>query len=97
MVFHSENESGPGPGTAGIPAEMLDRLLSQMTTILAVVDKIFQLLAGVRKSHYTVEEVGELTGRAPYTVRTWIKQGVIKATRVNVRAPRGDCWCRAKN
>jgi excisionase family DNA binding protein len=46
-------------------------------------------IAGKNKSHYTVEEVAKLTGRAPYTVRTWIKQGVLEATRVHGTGPKG--------
>jgi excisionase family DNA binding protein len=46
-------------------------------------------IGGRRKSHYSVEEVAELTGRAAYTVRTWIKEGLIVATRVHGTGPRG--------
>jgi hypothetical protein len=46
-------------------------------------------LAGKRKSHFTVEEVSALAGRAPYTVRQWIKHGLIRAIRVDGTGPKG--------
>ena len=53
------------------------------------VDDIRRRLDGARKSHYTVEEVAELTGRAPYTVRAWIAGGRIDAIRVPGTGPKG--------
>ena len=53
------------------------------------VREIRDRLAGTTKSHYTVEEVAEMTGRAPYTVRTWIKAGRLQAERVDGSGPRG--------
>jgi len=34
-------------------------------------------------------EVAELTGRAPYTVRAWIKDGLISAIRIHGTGPKG--------
>jgi hypothetical protein len=59
--------------------ERLDRKLTDLLARLS--DKV--------KSNYTVEEFGELAGRAPYTIRTWIKQGRIQARRVQGTGPRG--------
>lgn len=41
------------------------------------------------KSHLTVEEVAEITGRAAYTVRRWIKEKRIRAERIKDGGPKG--------
>ena len=46
-------------------------------------------LEGKTKSHYTVEEAATLCGRAPYTVRHWVKTGLLRATRVQGTGPKG--------
>ena len=45
-------------------------------------------LAGTCKSHLTIEEVAKMTGRAPYTVRAWVKAGRIKAERITGTGPK---------
>jgi excisionase family DNA binding protein len=41
------------------------------------------------KSHLTVEEVADLTGRAAYTIRRWIKEKRLKAQRIKDGGPKG--------
>jgi excisionase family DNA binding protein len=41
------------------------------------------------KSHLTVEEVADLTGRAAYTIRRWIKEKRLKAERIKGGGPKG--------
>jgi excisionase family DNA binding protein len=53
------------------------------------VDDIRDQLAKKRKETYTVEEVAELVGRSPYTVRRWIAEGTIVAERVAGTGPKG--------
>jgi hypothetical protein len=86
---------GPGVGVAG-PTDDLSSLIPQVLVvlpmipmILAVANDIRSRLSGLRKSHLTIEEVAAATGRAPYTVRTWHKQGRIRAIRVAGTGPRG--------
>jgi len=86
---------GPGVGVAG-PTDDISSLIPQVLVvlpmipmILAVANEIRSRLSGLRKSHLTIEEVAAATGRAPYTVRTWVKQGRIRAIRVADAGPRG--------
>jgi excisionase family DNA binding protein len=51
--------------------------------------EIRDMLAGAHKELYTVDEIAELTGRTPYTVRRWVAEGRIRATRVQGTGPRG--------
>ncbi len=82
------------PGTAGtvldgLAAEAVVQLLLQIPTILAAVGEIRQILADRQKPLLTVEEFGALTGRAPYTVRRWVKERRVKAIRVSGTGPKG--------
>jgi excisionase family DNA binding protein len=47
------------------------------------------MLAGTRKEYYTIEEIAQMTGRTPYTVRRWVAEKRILATRVSGTGPRG--------
>jgi len=53
------------------------------------VEEVLALVSGTTKSLYTVEEVARLTGRSPYTVRRWISEQRISATRIADTGPRG--------
>jgi excisionase family DNA binding protein len=60
-----------------------------LTRIFEALDAIRASVTGSFKPFYTVEEVGQLTGRTPYTIRRWVKAGKIEATRVNGTGPHG--------
>jgi len=55
----------------------------------AKIERIRETLEARRKDHYTVDEVAELTGRTPYTVRRWISEERIKAIRIAGTGPKG--------
>jgi excisionase family DNA binding protein len=57
--------------------------------LVATVDDLRAQVAGTRKQLYTVDEFARLTGRAPYTVRRWISDRKLRATRVEGTGPRG--------
>ncbi len=53
------------------------------------VEDIRDQLSKKRKENLAVEEVAELVGRTPYTVRRWISEGRIKAVRIAGCGPKG--------
>lgn len=57
--------------------------------LVASVDDLRARIEGTTKQLYTVEEVARLTGRTPYTIRRWITEGRLEATRVEGTGPRG--------
>jgi excisionase family DNA binding protein len=61
----------------------------RLTQILAEIRALRELLQGARKPLLTIDEVARLTGRDPYTVRRWVKEHRIRATRVHGTGPRG--------
>ncbi len=63
--------------------------LGKLEAILASVGDIEIQVGQKQKDFYTVDEVAALARRSPYTVRTWIKDGLITATRVTGTGPRG--------
>jgi excisionase family DNA binding protein len=66
-----------------------DRLVEILGQLFRAIDDIRIQLSGVRKSHYTVEEVAAATGRSTYTVREWVRAGRIGAFRVPGTGPKG--------
>jgi excisionase family DNA binding protein len=79
--------ANPQQSLAGVAPE--HRVVLMLQEIRAAIEDIRSQLAGTHKSHYTVEEVAELTGRTPYTVRRWIAEGRLRATRVHGTGPKG--------
>ena len=66
-----------------------DRLVDILGQLFRAVDDIRRQLGGKMKSHLIVEEVAEVTGKSPYTIREYIRQGRIRAIRVAGTGPRG--------
>jgi excisionase family DNA binding protein len=66
--------------------QQIGGLLKQMC---AALDEIRAHVVKQRKQFHTVDEIAELTGRSPYTVRRWVTEGRIAATRVQGTGPRG--------
>jgi excisionase family DNA binding protein len=89
-VHTRKNANEPDPLRNASPqdgkAEGLAPILAQ---ILKGLREILATLAGTRKEFYTIDEIAELTGRTPYTVRRWVAEKRIVATRVSGTGPRG--------
>jgi excisionase family DNA binding protein len=64
-------------------------LFDRLDLIADRVEAIHKAVIGHRKEYRTVEEVAQLTGRTPYTVRRWHTEGRITATRLGGTGPRG--------
>ena len=78
------------PATAAAPpGNAADQVAPVLAQILEGLRDLRDRIAGARKDWYTVEEVAALTGRTPYTVRRWIAERRIEATRVSGTGPRG--------
>jgi hypothetical protein len=71
--------------TPGTVQEFCSRLQSVDDKLNEILDR----LAGKVKSHYPIGEVAQLTARSPYTVRRWVAEGLVSATRVAGAGPRG--------
>jgi excisionase family DNA binding protein len=76
-------------GAATPPAESMALMTGMLERLILAVDDLRASVQGRRKDLYTVEELAQLTGRAPYTVRRWIAEGRLAATRVEGTGPRG--------
>jgi len=71
------------------PVRVDERLVDVLGELFQAVDDIRSQLSGKRKPLLTVDEFAEVVGRAPFTVRRWIKEGRIKAIRVAGTGPKG--------
>ena len=70
-------------------SELITHLLGEIQEMREAVFDIRDRVAGATKSFYTVEELAAAVGRAPFTVRHWIKTGRLRAERVMGTGPRG--------
>lgn len=69
--------------------ELATRLTEQISSFSIRLETLSDLLQGATKDYYTVDEVASKTGRSTYTVRRWVKEGRIQATRIDGTGPRG--------
>jgi excisionase family DNA binding protein len=67
----------------------LEEVLNFLRELKSGLDEVRATLQARSKPLYTVEEVAELTGRTPYTIRRWIAEKRIKATRISGTGPKG--------
>ena len=89
-LVHSQPQQASlphSPDTAS--GEKIDEIYGLVRELKVAVEDIRDQLTGQRKEFYSVEEVAELTARSGYTIRRWISEGRIKATRVDGTRPRG--------
>jgi excisionase family DNA binding protein len=66
-----------------------DLVTRKFPSLDARLKELRELLITRRKDHLVVEEIADLTGRSPYTVRRWISEGKLRAIRLRDGGPRG--------
>lgn len=87
---HDPNRRVAAPATMALrQTGTPDPLAPVLAEILDGLRDIREMLRGMRKDYYTVAEVAEMTGRTPYTIRRWLAEGRITATRIEGTGPRG--------
>jgi hypothetical protein len=76
-------------GSSSTQVELAEELINAIQEVREAVFDIRERFTATRKSLYTVEEFAAVVGRAPYTIRRWIKTGCLRAERVMGTGPRG--------
>jgi excisionase family DNA binding protein len=79
----------PDEDLGGPTSDHTAALLAMIPRILWSVERLQQQMSLRQKDFYTIDEVAALVRRAPFTVRAWVKDGRIAATRVTGTGPRG--------
>jgi excisionase family DNA binding protein len=69
--------------------QLLAQIQAHMRKLCSRLDEIHGLVTGHTKEHLTVAEVAEMSGRSAYTIRRWITEGRLKASRVIDTGQRG--------
>jgi excisionase family DNA binding protein len=72
-----------------IQASLTELSSRRLPALEGGLDELRALLAPRRKDFYLVEEVAALAGRSEYTVRRWVAEGKLRATRLAEGGPRG--------
>jgi excisionase family DNA binding protein len=82
-------QSSPARGKDPNVNDFVGRIVIMLEQLMSKLDAIQSCLTDHMKPWLTVEEIAELTGRSPFTVRRWITEGRISATRIAGTGPRG--------
>lgn len=83
-----QSASAAPPSNATIE-QLIAYFQANLTKLDSRLDEVRDLVAGRSKEHLTVSEVAEMTGRSAYTVRRWISDGRLNASRVSNTGERG--------
>ena len=69
--------------------QLLAQIQANISKLFSRLDEIHGLVTGRTKEHHTVAEAAEMFGRSAYTIRRWITEGRLKASRVIDTGQRG--------
>jgi len=67
----------------------LERICGKLDAFESKLEALHSLLSARRKDFYTVEETAGVFGRSTFTIRRWVSEGKLQATRVSGTGPRG--------
>ena len=95
-MFHPTPAAAP-PADAPAVLAVVTALKGEVASLKRMTGELVEHARGKVKPLLTVEEVASEVGRAPYTVRTWVKTGRLKATRVAGTGPRGRLLVRRED
>lgn len=76
-------------GSESSPEELGQHLVIRFDGLCARLERICEELSGRIKPYYSIAEIAEMTGRSSYTVRRWIAEKRIAATRIEGTGPKG--------
>ena len=79
----------PAPSSSLTIDQLFTHLQANINRLASRLDEIHELVAGRTKENYTVAESAHMFGRSAYTVRRWITEGKLKASRVIGTGERG--------
>lgn len=89
MVRYNPTRSTPAADNRAGLDDRLDLVLTQIEHLRRDIAEMKSRDASRRKSHLSVDEIADQTGRSAYTVRRWISLGRLEAVRVSGTGPRG--------
>jgi hypothetical protein len=69
--------------------QLFVHLQAKIDKLASRLDEIHDLVTGHTKEHLTVAEFAGSAGRSAYTVRRWISEGRLKASRISDTGERG--------
>lgn len=90
MGTTEHNIEQQSPAASDGASNLITVLITVLIRICNGIDAIQRQLTGSGKEFFTVAELADLVGRSSDTVRRWVSEGRIRATRVNGTGPRAD-------
>jgi len=78
----------PSQSVEGTSVAMRE-VVTRLDSLGRQLSRVEELLGAQKKPLLTIDEVADLTGRSAYTVRRWVAEGRLHATRVSGTGPRG--------
>ena len=88
-ISHKARGAAIAPLAGPQPVDKIEEIYGLVHYLKRAIDDIREKLTSARKPFYTVGEVAAIVGRSAFTVRRWLHEGRITATRLHGTGPRG--------